>query len=134
MENKKDYIEQVFFAARLQGLCKTQKEFAELLGMNPSSISNALQGKERYLTDNIVRRVQIWERQVLKGEVGARKEMPAPAQDNRPDILIPAATMDLYTSMAKSIDRLTAIVERLQPGASAFTTMQTAQKNFLTEK
>ena len=42
--------------------------------------------------------------------------------------------MDLYTSMAKSIDRLTALVERLQPGASAFTSLgNQAPKNYRIE-
>ena len=118
METKKDYLERIFFEARKAGLCKTQKEFAALLGMNPSTISNALKGDEKYLTESILRRVQAWETQVLRRDSPGPSS--APVQDTRPDIVIPAATMDLYTAMAKSIDRLTALVERLQPGASAF--------------
>ena len=133
METKKDYLEKVFFEARMQGLCKTQKEFADLLGMNQSTVSNALKGDEKYLTNSIVRRVQAWERQVLNGSVSNKAQAQAPAQDNRPDIVIPAATMDLYTSMAKSIDRLTALVERLQPGASAYSGAYT-QKNPLADR
>lgn len=130
METKKEYIERVFYEARISGRCKTQKEFATLLGMNPSTLSNALKGDGRYLTDSIVRRVQAWETQVLNGS-GPRKD-PEPKQEARPDIVIPAATMDLYTSMAKSIDRLTLLVERLQPGASAFSGAY-GQKNYLTD-
>ena len=130
METKKDYLERIFFEARKAGLCKTQKQFADLLGMNPSTISNALKGDEKYLTDNIIRRVQTWERQVLQREVPA----PAPVQDTRPDIVIPAATMDLYTAMAKSIDRLSALVERLQPGASASFIQGYAPKNSPTDR
>jgi len=128
METRKEYLERVFYDARLLGLCKTQKEFAELLGMNPSTISNALKGEDRYLTDSIIRRVQAWEFQVLK----PRKEStPGPAQPQRPDIVIPAATMDLYTSMAKSIDRLSELVERLTAGQTAAHVQgYTAPKNY----
>lgn len=114
METKKEYVERIFFEARMRGLCKTQGEFAELLGMHPSTISNALKGEEKYLTDSIIRRVKAWELQVLQPR-GQRITEPAPVQQ-RPDIVIPAATMDLYTSMAKSIDRLSALVERLTEG------------------
>ena len=132
MESKKDYVNRLLNEARLQGLCKNKGEFAELLGMNPSTISHALKGEEKYLTDSILRRFRSWERQVLrKGEDQPAQPVP---EDNRPDIVIPAATMDLYTSMAKSIDRLTALVERLQPGASSFTFTQPAPKNFRIEK
>ena len=131
-ENKKDYVLRLYNEARSRGLCHKQSEFAELVGMNQSTISNAIHGKEQYLTESILRRLRSWERQVLrKGE--DQPAQPTP-EDNRPDIVIPAATMDLYTSMAKSIDRLTALVERLQPGASSFSFTQPAPKNFRIEK
>lgn len=131
METKTDYIARVLNEARLRGLCKSQKEFAELLGMNPSTISNALKGDERYLTKTLLRRIELWESQVLNGPMGQQPVQAAEPQ--KQDIIIPAATMELYTSMAKSIDRLTALVERLQPGASAFSVQTYGQKNFLTE-
>lgn len=131
METKKEYLERIFYQARMRGLCTTQGKFAELLGMNPSTISNALKGNEKYLTDNIIKRVQSWERQVLQ-------PMEAPErgrEESKPDIVIPAATMEMYTSMAKSIDRLSALVEKLMPGASAYTVPGSGyQKNFQTDK
>lgn len=130
MDNKKDYIKSLYDEARSRGLCFTQKEFAALLGINQSTLSSVLKGDEKYLTDNLIRRIKAWERQVLQREPAAQ----AQAQPARPDIVIPAATMDLYTSMAKSIDRLTALVERLQPGASAFTSLgNQAPKNYRIE-
>ena len=126
METKKDYINRIYNEARSRGLCHRQVEFAELLGMNQSTISKALQGDEKYLTDNLVKRIKTWEKQVL----GTTSPV---MQQEKPDIVIPAATMDLYTSMAKSIDRLTALVERMQPGASAFSGAY-APKNFPTDR
>ena len=92
--------------------------------MNQSTITNALKGNEKYLTESILRRLQSWERQVL----GASTQ---PQPEQKPDIVIPAATAELYTAMAKSIDRLTALVERLQPGATAFQgAVYPGQKNY----
>ena len=113
METKKDYINRLLNEARMRGLCKTQKDFAALVGMDQSTISNALKGNEKYLSDSIIRRLESWERQVLGAST-------TPQPEQKPDIVIPAATAELYTAMAKSIDRLTALVERLQPGATAF--------------
>ena len=124
METKKDYINRLLNEARMRGLCKTQKDFAALVGMDQSTISNALKGNEKYLTDSIIRRLESWERQVLGAST-------TPQPEQKPDIVIPAATAELYTAMAKSIDRLTALVERLQPGATAFQgTVYPGQKNY----
>ena len=124
METKKDYINRLLNEARMRGLCKTQKDFAALVGMDQSTISNALKGNEKYLTDSIIRRLESWERQVLGAST-------TPQPEPKPDIVIPAATAELYTAMAKSIDRLTALVERLQPGATAFQgTVYPGQKNY----
>lgn len=119
-----DYLNRIYALALQRGLCKNKGEFAECLGMSPSTISGAFQGNPKYLTDNFMRRLKVWARQ-MKVEV---VEEPKP-EVQRPDIVIPAATMDLYTSMAKSIDRLTALVDRLQAGGSA--SAPYTQKNFL---
>ena len=124
METKKDYINRLLNEARMRGLCKTQKDFAALVGMDQSTISNALKGNEKYLSDSIIRRLESWERQVLGAST-------TPQPEQKPDIVIPAATAELYTAMAKSIDRLTALVERLQPGATAFQgAVYPGQKNY----
>ena len=130
METKKDYINLIFNKARMNGLCKTQGDFALLLGMNKATISKALQGDEKYLTDNFIKRVRAWESQILKD---GPQPTPAPVEDTRPDIVIPAATMDLYTSMAKSIDRLSSMLERLSPGASAYAPGVYTPKNYRTD-
>lgn len=123
MESKQEKIIRVFNEARAQGVIHNQKEFAEALGVNPSTVSSAMNGLDRALTDRLIKRVEQWSKDNI---------IERPQQDTRPDIRIPAATMDLYTSMAKSIDRLTALVERMQPGASAFAgAAVTAPKNYL---
>ena len=126
MNEKQEIILGIFEEAKKHGLAHNQKEFAVLVDVNASTLSQALAGNEKYLSDRMVRRVQRWAQEHLKEE--------KPAHESRPDIVIPAATMDLYTCMAKSIDRLTAMVERLQPGAGAFSGIQTAPKNYRLDK
>ena len=111
MEDKKDYITRIYKEARLRGLCNTQGEFAQLLGMNQSTISNALKGDEKYLTDNFIRRVKAWAGQMLT-ERGNETTMQAPA----PDIVIPAATATLYNNMSETIRLQAEIIARLQVG------------------
>lgn len=131
MNEKHEILERVFAAARLRGKCKTQKDFAEMVGVHPSTISLAMKGDEKYLTDKLIRVVTQWAR--IEGIDGDPIPQPQ-ARDSRPDIVIPAATMDLYTSMAKSIDRLTALVERLQPGASAYSGAAYAPKKYTADR
>lgn len=123
METKKDYVNRIFREAMVRGLCSKQKEFAALLGMDPSTVSNALKGNEKYLTDSIVRRVRAWEEQVLGKKTEDKPEAPA-----QPDIVIPAATATLYNNMSETIRIQAEIIARLQGSATAPTY---TQKNYL---
>lgn len=130
MEDKKDYIIRIYNEARLRGLCHTQGEFAQLLGMNQSTISNALKGDEKYLTDNFIRRVKAWAGQVL---TEGRKEAATPAP--APDIVIPAATATLYNNMSETIRLQAEIIARLQGGVAASVPAGVyAPKNYRIEK
>lgn len=123
METRKDYVNRVYNEACARGLCRRQKEFAALLGMDASTISSALNGNERYLTDNLIRRVQAWESQILRD--GAR---PAPAAQQE-GIFIPAETAALYNNMSETIRIQAEIISRLQAGASAPAGAYYAPKN-----
>ena len=139
METETEYINRIYNEARMQSLCKTQGEFADLLGMNQSTISNALRGNRKYLTPNLIRRIKIWEKQVLNPSAA-----PKPAQ---PDITIPAATAAFYEnlsatsksqaetirSQAEIIKAQLELISRLQGGAPRPGTY-TAPKNWQTDK
>lgn len=103
-KEKQDIVVAVYRKALGMGVCRTVKEFSELLDMNVSGISSALNGSERHLTDSLVRKVQRWETQYLNGE-GAPKP-------KRPDVVIPAETLDLYNNMARTIADLSDILRR----------------------
>ena len=60
METKREYLNRIFRTASLRGMCKSQREFATLLGVNEKAFSSALNGNERYLTDNLVTKVRIF--------------------------------------------------------------------------
>lgn len=58
METKKDYVNRIYRLALFAGLVENKKEFADLLEMERSSVSGAMNGNEKNLTDRFVRRVQ----------------------------------------------------------------------------
>ena len=87
---------------RLQGVVRTQNDFAELLGYSRSVVSAALNGKENYLTENLVQKAEL---------EAQRANMP---ERTEPDIVIPAATAKMYADMAESIRILSELVAAQQ--------------------
>lgn len=128
MEEKIAYLNRIYSLARARGLCKKQGEFAALLGMNASTISGAMQGKERYLTDNFLRRVSVWAQQMGLEE---GTEPVRPAKPKEPDIVIPAATANLYNNMSETIRLQAEIIARLQGGVSTGVNGHTQKNSFL---
>lgn len=124
--NKKETLEKIFALARMKGLCKTQKEFAELVSVHPSTISLAMKGDPKYLTDKLVLAVERWAK--IEG-----LEDPQPEQPAQPDILIPAATAALYNNMSETIRIQAEIIARLQGGATRFPVDGYAPKNTRTD-
>lgn len=56
--NKQERLTNIFEMARAAGFAKTQKDFANILGINRAALSAALNGNELYLTDNLMRKVE----------------------------------------------------------------------------
>lgn len=56
--DKQEFINQVFEQARAARLVKTRADFATLLDINRASLSAALNGNERYLTDSLEKKVK----------------------------------------------------------------------------
>lgn len=57
-EEKLQYLNVCYAKALSTGKVKSKKEFASLYGINPSSLSAAMNGDEKYLTDNLISRLQ----------------------------------------------------------------------------
>lgn len=60
MENEREYLVRVYNTAVLRGLCRTQKEFAQLLGVDKSGLSMAMNGSEKYLTNRLIGKVKLF--------------------------------------------------------------------------
>lgn len=54
---KIDFVKSALTSLKLKGIIKNQAEFAELLGVNSTCLSAAINGNERYLTDNLLSKV-----------------------------------------------------------------------------
>lgn len=120
MEDKRGYINRVYRLAVLNGLCTSQKDFAELLKVNKTSLSTAMNGGKT-LTESLTLKVQSFAR--LNGlEENPAQQAPPPA----PDLVIPAATAELYRNMSETIRIQAEVIAKLQGGAMTYY----APKNF----
>lgn len=72
IEEKVNYIVESFNTLRSRGVVKTQGDFASLLGIAERSLSAAKNGKEDYLTDSLIARIQATMRQYNEANVGEK--------------------------------------------------------------
>lgn len=125
MKEKQEYLRRVFFLAEGAELCKTQKQFAELLEVDRTGLSSAMNGNEKYLTDSLIRKVRSWARENnLEGD--------APQKPKAPDIVIPAATVKMYENLTETIRLQAEMLARMGAGAGT-TPGYTSPKNFRIE-
>lgn len=105
---------------RVRGIVRTQGDFARLLGVSQNSLSGAKHGDDRYLTDSLVERV----RALVSFHPDVAPHVAVQAREESEGVFIPEKTLELYTSLAKTCDRLSAIVDRMMPAA------QSGEKNY----
>lgn len=79
MEDKKEYLNRIYHQAVIAGLCSNKKEFAEIMEVNKSGLSSAMNGNEKNLTDRLVRKVRKFA--VAHGLEDGAGTKPAPAQE-----------------------------------------------------
>lgn len=58
MMDKAGYIKSIFYLAAMRGLCKTQTDFANLLGVDRGGLCSAMNGSEKNLTDSLIKKVE----------------------------------------------------------------------------
>lgn len=58
LEEKLAYVNRIYGLACAKGLCKTRSDFARLLDINRTSLSNAMSTRPEYLTDRMVGKVK----------------------------------------------------------------------------
>ena len=93
-EEKMIYLRGVYQNARSAGLCHTQKEWADLLGIDRTGLSSAMNGNEKALTDSLVHKVEMWAK--LNGVASSPQRQP-----QGQDIVIPAATATFYENLSE---------------------------------
>lgn len=109
MEDKKEYVNKIYRLAMLYGMCNSLKEFAELLQVNRSGLSSAMNGNPTYLTDRLYMKVQRFalEHGLEEKETASKPEPP------KRQIVIPEETLDLYTNLSETCRNLSAILLRM---------------------
>lgn len=106
-EEKMIYLRGVYQNARSAGLCHTQKEWADLLGIDRTGLSSAMNGNEKALTDSLVHKVEMWAK--LNGLEDSPQRQPI-AQD----IVIPAATATFYENLSETLKNMSQTVRMQQ--------------------
>lgn len=73
--DKRERIKEIFRHLKSIGRVHTQSDFAKAIGSTPATVSNMLSGEERYLTDNLFRKIgyyfgDVFNRDWLENGVG----------------------------------------------------------------
>jgi len=121
LDERMDYLERVFQLARMNKLVKNQKDFAFQLGIAPATLSLALKGDERYLTDNLEIKVRYYAYQnnLEEGvrEIESKAEAQAAKVQQGPGVFIPEETRAMFDNMAETIRIQAQMLAQFQGGA-----------------
>lgn len=120
IEEKLSIFLDCYDALLMSGKVRTQGEFAQMMGVSRGSVNQAVNGKEAALTDSLVSKAVRLRDSLLGPEIAAAAtQSPAIAREEQSGVFIPEKTLELYTSLAKACDRLSAIVDRMMPAAQS---------------
>ena len=127
-EDKLNALDDAYISLVEAGRVRNKSDFAALLGVHRTTLSSAMNGDPRYLTDSLVSKA-----------ISLKKETqdpaaPAQAEPSRSSgIYIPRETLDLYTNLSETCRNLSAIVARMGVAAPALQSFAPAQKNSTTD-
>lgn len=107
-------LKSIYDELRSEGVCSTKREFAELLGVNYSTLINAMSGSPKYANEKIAARAEQLRKNVKTADPKKWAE-PAPAAP-RQGIVIPPETLELYNNLSRSVLQLSQTVDRLLAG------------------
>lgn len=101
-------LQEIYDALRDAGRCTSKKEFAQMVGVNYSTIVNAMAGRERYSSDKLVARAKA----LLLND-----ETPAPIPAPRKEVVIPADALELFTNLSRTVQQQAETIDRLLNGS-----------------
>ena len=117
---RRDYINRVYYAARVKNMCSSQKEFAGLVKVSAPTLSQALNGNPVYLTENLEIKVRYFAQQNgLEAEVqeGISKDEAKKEPVQGPGVFIPEETRAMFDNMAETIRIQAQMLAQFQGGA-----------------
>ena len=131
-EEKIAYLKKVYSLAVLKGLCSTRKEFAALVGINDKTLSSAVNGNPKNLTDSLIGRVEVF---AMKNNLEVKDKavlttMVRPADQK--GIFLPEETRAMYENMSETIKIQAQIIAQMQGQLS--TSIPFPAKNTYPEK
>jgi hypothetical protein len=109
MEDRLAYLKDIYWKAIHAGLCSNQKEFADLLQVNRTVLSSAMNGNARALTSRFITKVHLFaiDNGLEKDPNFSKPEPP------KKQIVIPEETLELYTNISETCRNLSALLARM---------------------
>lgn len=121
IEERRFYLNLVYQKALGANKTSSVSQWADQLEINRSTLSSAMNGRPQACTNSLVRRVRSW---AMENGLDTEERETKPAEPQRPPIVIPAETLDLYTNLSRAIADLADIVRR-----AGYSVPASAQKN-----
>ncbi len=108
MEKSDNRLVQIFEELRSAGLVRTQKELAELMEVDRTTLSSAMNGNERMYTTSMVARAERVRRQLLSGDPA-----PAPAPAPPREVNVTPDLLGIIATQAETIRSQQAVIAQL---------------------
>lgn len=134
-EEKLNYVQKIFQAGLGAGVFRTVKQWAELLEVDKSGLSSALNGSERNLTDSLVRKIERWAKDYLPEADNSKTRFVLTnpkEQVSARGIFLPEETRAMYENMSETIKIQAQIIAQMQGQLS--TSVPFPAKNTYLEK
>lgn len=129
--DRKEYILTIYHKACMAGLCNSQTGFAELLGVQRTGISAALNGSERHLTKSLENKVRLFAKANHLEDEAATPSVAEAAATAGPGVFIPEAARVLFENMSEALKLQAKLLDKLQGGSEhSSATEFLAPKNF----
>lgn len=105
-EEKLAFLNEVLYCVKAKKIVRTQTEFARAIGVDPATLSLAKNGRDEYLSDSLFFRIRDF---LHRNNI----VLPSEEKQHPKSVSVPLETIELFTTMSATIERLTKEVERL---------------------